>query len=46
MAAVASAVRETVSFAKGSWSTQAKLTLSIELVALLEWSHSLVGFFF
>ena len=44
MAAVASPVRESVTLAKGS--TQAKLTLSIELVALLEWSHSLMGVFF
>lgn len=44
MAAVASPVRESVTLAEGS--IQAKLTLSIELVALLEWSHSLMGFFF
>ena len=44
MAAVASPVRESVTLAERS--TQAKLTLSIELVALLEWSHSLMGFFF
>ena len=43
MASVASTVRESVGLAEGS--AQAKLTLSIELVALLEWSHSLVGFF-
>ena len=43
MAAVAGTVREGNSIAERS--VQAKLTLSIELVALLEWPHSLVGFF-